>query len=98
MRILLAEDDLLLGDGIRAGLRLEGDTVEWVTDGVAAENALVTDEFDLLVLDIGLPRAAAWTSCATCVTRACSPRCCCSPRGTRWPTGSPGSTAVPTTT
>ncbi len=44
MRILLAEDDLLLGDGIRAGLRLEGDTVEWVTDGVAAENALVTDE------------------------------------------------------
>lgn len=56
MRILLAEDDLLLGDGIRAGLRLEGDTVEWVTDGVAAENALVTDEFDLLVLDIGLPR------------------------------------------
>lgn len=35
MRILLAEDDLLLGDGIRAGLRLEGDTVEWVTDGVA---------------------------------------------------------------
>ena len=56
MRILLAEDDLLLGDGIRAGLRLEGDTVEWVTDGVAAENALVTDEFDLLVLDLGLPR------------------------------------------
>ena len=54
MRILLAEDDLLLGDGIRAGLRLEGDTVEWVTDGVAAENALVTDEFDLLVLDIAM--------------------------------------------
>lgn len=59
MRILLAEDDLLLGDGIRAGLRLEGDTVEWVTDGVAAENALVTDEFDLLVLDIGLPRRSS---------------------------------------
>ena len=74
MRILLAEDDLLLGDGIRAGLRLEGDTVEWVTDGVAAENALVTDEFDLLVLDIGLPRAAAaWTSCATCATRPAPP-------------------------
>lgn len=56
MRILLAEDDLLLGDGIRAGLCLEGDTVEWVSDGLAAENALRTDAFDLLVLDIGLPR------------------------------------------
>ncbi|SDI08119.1 response regulator [Pseudomonas panipatensis] len=56
MRILLAEDDLLLGDGIRAGLGLEGDTVDWVTDGLAAEQALSTDEFDLLVLDLGLPR------------------------------------------
>ena len=56
MRILLAEDDPLLGDGIRAGLGLEGDTVDWVTDGVAADQALTTDEFDLLVLDLGLPR------------------------------------------
>ncbi|MEG7362955.1 response regulator [Pseudomonas citronellolis] len=56
MRILLAEDDPLLGDGIRAGLGLEGDTVDWVTDGVAAAQALATDEFDLLVLDLGLPR------------------------------------------
>ncbi|WP_440467350.1 response regulator [Pseudomonas sp. YH-1] len=56
MRILLAEDDQLLGDGIRAGLGLEGDTVDWVSDGVAADQALATDEFDLLVLDLGLPR------------------------------------------
>lgn len=56
MRILLAEDDPLLGDGIRAGLGLEGDTVDWVNDGLAAEQALQTDEFDLLVLDLGLPR------------------------------------------
>lgn len=56
MRILLAEDDQLLGDGIRAGLGLEGDTVDWVNDGVAADQALATDEFDLLVLDLGLPR------------------------------------------
>ena len=56
MRILLAEDDQLLGDGIRSGLGLEGDTVDWVSDGVAADQALSTDEFDLLVLDLGLPR------------------------------------------
>lgn len=98
MRILLAEDDLLLGDGIRAGLRLEGDTVEWVTDGVAAENALVTDEFDLLVLDIGLPRRSSLDILRNLRHRGLLTRCCCSPRGTRWPTGSPGSTAVPTTT
>ncbi len=54
MRILLAEDDMLLGDGIRAGLALEGDTVDWVTDGQAAQAALETDPFDLVVLDIGL--------------------------------------------
>ncbi len=71
MRILLAEDDLLLGDGIRAGLRLEGDTVEWVTDGVAAENALVTDEFDLLVLDIG-PAAPPAAPCRNWCTASCA--------------------------
>ena len=52
----MAEDDQLLGDGIRAGLGLEGDTVDWVQDGQAADQALQSDEFDLLVLDLGLPR------------------------------------------
>lgn len=98
MRILLAEDDLLLGDGIRAGLRLEGDTVEWVTDGVAAENALVTDEFDLLVLDIGLPRRSGLDILRNLRHQGRLTPVLLSPRGTRWPTGSPGSTAVPTTT
>ncbi|PWV65697.1 response regulator [Plasticicumulans acidivorans] len=55
MRILLVEDDRLLGDGIRAGLALNGDRVDWITDGRAAGAALQTDHFDLVVLDIGLP-------------------------------------------
>ena len=38
MRILLAEDDALLGDGLRAGLRQLGFQVDWVRDGLAAEN------------------------------------------------------------
>lgn len=58
MRVLLVEDDLLLGDGIQLGLRQEGDQVEWLTDGLLARQALVTDEFDLVILDIGLPRCS----------------------------------------
>ena len=55
MRILLVEDDTLLGDGIRVGLRQDGYAVDWVTQGEAAEQALATDAFDLVVLDLGLP-------------------------------------------
>lgn len=56
MRLLLVEDDPLLGDGIRAGLRLGGYTVDWVKDGRAAQLALETDDYGLVVLDLGLPR------------------------------------------
>ncbi len=56
MRLLLAEDDAILGDGIRAGLRQEGHAVDWVTDGYLAEQALRTEPYDLLILDLGLPR------------------------------------------
>lgn len=56
MRILLAEDDPQLGDGLMVGLRQEGYAVDWVKDGMAADLALKTEPFDLLVLDLGLPR------------------------------------------
>jgi len=55
VRILLVEDDTLLGEGIRVGLRQDGYAVDWVTRGEAAEQALATDAFDLVVLDLGLP-------------------------------------------
>ena len=56
MRILLAEDDELLGSGIRAGLAQHGFLVDWVRDGVAAEHELCTDAYQACVLDLGLPR------------------------------------------
>jgi len=56
LRILLVEDDPLLGDGVRAGLAQEGYAVDWVRDGRAAETALVSGGYDLVVLDLGLPR------------------------------------------
>ncbi len=55
MRILLAEDDPMLGDGLRAGLRQLGFQVDWVRDGVAAERELVSGDYAAAVLDLGLP-------------------------------------------
>jgi two-component system, OmpR family, response regulator QseB len=56
MRLLLVEDDLLLGDGIEAGLKQVGFTVDWAKDGREAQLALETTEYELIVLDLGLPR------------------------------------------
>ena len=56
MRILLAEDDELLGSGLRAGLAQHGFAVDWVRDGVAAERELQTGAYQACVLDLGLPR------------------------------------------
>ena len=56
MRILLAEDDELLGSGLRAGLDQRGFQVDWVRDGLAAERELLGLQHQAAVLDIGLPR------------------------------------------
>lgn len=56
MRILLVEDDALLGDAIQAGLKQSGHAVDWVRDGVLADQALATQSYDAAVLDLGLPR------------------------------------------
>ena len=56
MRVLLAEDDPMLGDGLCAGLRQQGFQVDWVRDGEAAERELVSGVYAAGVLDLGLPR------------------------------------------
>lgn len=56
MRLLLVEDDAMIGEAIRAGLKREGFTVDWVYDGDSALQVLRTEELDLLLLDLGLPR------------------------------------------
>lgn len=55
MRILLAEDDILLGEGLRAGLQQLGFQVDWVRDGASAEHELLTATHSAAVLDLGLP-------------------------------------------
>lgn len=56
MRILLVEDDRLLGDGVKAGLAQAGLAVAWAHDGEEAKLALETETFDAVVLDLGLPK------------------------------------------
>ncbi|HVC29683.1 MAG TPA: response regulator [Steroidobacteraceae bacterium] len=56
MRLLLVEDDIMIGEAIRAGLKREGFAVDWVYDGESASQVLRAEHFDLLLLDLGLPR------------------------------------------
>ena len=55
MRILLVEDDIMIGESIRDGLRHDGFVVDWLRDGGALLEALRTGDYSLLLLDLGLP-------------------------------------------
>jgi len=61
MRVLLVEDDELLGDGLRTGLVQDGYAVDWLKDGLSADQALRTENFDLIVIDLGLPKLSGIT-------------------------------------
>lgn len=56
MRVLLVEDDELLGDGLRAGLIQAGYTVDWTKNGLSADQALLNEKFGLVILDLTLPK------------------------------------------
>jgi two-component system response regulator QseB len=55
VKILLVEDDALLGDGVYSGLRRESNTVDWVKNGETALSAISETQYDCIILDIGLP-------------------------------------------
>lgn len=55
MRLLVVEDDAMIGNAIRTGLRQDGYTVDRVRDGAAAELAMATTAYDAILLDLGLP-------------------------------------------
>lgn len=61
MRLLLVEDDLLLGDGLRAGLAQSGFAVDWAQDGEEADLALSAQQYDAVVLDLSLPKVDGLT-------------------------------------
>ncbi len=58
MRVLMVEDDRMIGDSLRQALRLDGHAVDWVYDVAAGTAALATEPFDLVLLDLGLPESA----------------------------------------
>ena len=58
MRLLLIEDDRMIGDGLRQALRLEGHAVDWVYDAQAAAATLASERFDGVLLDVGLPKGS----------------------------------------
>ncbi len=55
MRLLLVEDDEILGDGLVEGLKMEGYAVDWLTNGKLADEALKINSYELIVLDLNLP-------------------------------------------
>ena len=55
MRILIVEDDPMIGASIRTGLRQDGYTADWARNGNSAELAVATNEYDAILLDLGLP-------------------------------------------
>ena len=57
MRVLLVEDDVMIGEGLIVALSAEGMSVDWVRDGAAAEAALCDEGFAIVLLDLGLPDA-----------------------------------------
>jgi len=59
MRLLLVEDDRMIGDSLRGALRLDGFAVDWVRDAVAADTTLASERFDIVLLDLGLPGGKA---------------------------------------
>jgi two-component system OmpR family response regulator len=75
MRILIAEDDQVLADGLLRSLRGTGYAVDQVGTGSEADAALAAHEFDLVILDLGLPKCTAWRCCAD-ARRAAAPRRC----------------------
>ena len=56
MRLLLTEDDVMIGEAVQRGLRQLGFAVDWVRDGAAAAQALALEPYEVLLLDLGLPR------------------------------------------
>ncbi len=99
MRLLLAEDDTMIGEAVRAGLRRQGFAVDWVQDGVAAEQALLAEAYDACLLDLGLPRKAGLDVLRRLRERgSIAAGAGADGTGTRSPIASTASTPAPTTT
>lgn len=74
MRILLVEDDKLIGDGLKTGLTKLGFSVDWFTRGEEGKAALYHAPYDAIILDLTLPASMGWIFCANGATKAATNR------------------------
>ena len=73
MRLLLVEDDRMIGESLRATLRQEGHAVDWVRDVAAARGTLASERFDLVLLDLGLPPGGSAAGVAAAAPASAAP-------------------------
>ena len=69
MRILLVEDDRMIGEAIVAGLKDAAYAVDWVRDGAMATRAAASETYDCILLDLGLPKKDYEIGRASCRER-----------------------------
>ena len=74
MRVLLVEDDEMIGESLREALRRQGFAADWVRDGRAADAVLASERFDAVLLDLGLPQRSGAGGAARRCARAATPR------------------------
>ena len=70
MRVLLVEDDRMIGEAVEQALKDASYAVDWVRDGAAASAALDSQSYGVVLLDLGLPKKDVWRCCERpgCVT------------------------------
>ena len=73
MRLLLVEDDTMIGEAVLDLLRAEQYAVDWARDGDAADTALRTQAYDLVLLDLGLPQRDGLAVLRGATGRGCGP-------------------------
>ncbi|TBR10493.1 MAG: response regulator [Lysobacter sp.] len=72
MRLLLVEDDMMIGEALANLLRGEGYAVDWAHDGIAADTALRAQDYDAILLDLGLPRRSGLDVLKAARARGCN--------------------------
>ncbi len=99
MRVLLVEDDRMIAQGLLTALRQDGHAVDWMQDGASADEALRASTFDLVLLDLGLPRRDGLTVLRELRAAGTTPRpSSSSPRATTCRIALPVSMPAPMTT
>ena len=98
MQVLVVEDDMRLAQALGHILKENGYDADVVRDGLTGLAYGEDGRYDVIILDVMLPKMDGFAVASALRRKGVSAPCCCSPRATPWPTRSPGSIPGPTTT